>query len=100
MTGMLPDFLLSDEGRQMREALLNATDLLGRLRSGAAISATEEERFTRILTGAGTDEALRRGIERVRSEIESRTSRVREGRPAAEVEAAAIAGTSARRVVD
>lgn len=100
MTGMLPDFLLSDEGRQMREALLNATALLGSLRSGAAISASEAERFTRILMGAGTDEALRRGIARVRSEIAARTSRVREGRPAAEVEAAAIAGTSARRVVD
>lgn len=100
MTGMLPQFLLSDDGRQMREALLNATDLLGRLRSGAAISATEEERFNRILTGAGTDEALRRGIERVRGEIEARTSRTREGRTASEVEGAALAGTSARRVAD
>jgi hypothetical protein len=79
MTGRLPDFLLSAEGQALRVEIENATDLLGRLRSGGAISAEEEARFSRILTGAGTDAALRRGVERVRREVEARTHRSREG---------------------
>lgn len=101
MTGLLPDFIISDEGRQLRESLANIPDLLGRLRSGAAITPEEERRFAEILRGSvGTDESLRRGIARVRREIEARTLRVREGRDASGVEADAVAGTSARRVED
>ena len=79
MTGPLPDLALSDEGRAVREEIANIGDLLGRLRSGAAISETEEIRFNRIIGGATTDEALRRGIARVRDEIRGRTVREREG---------------------
>jgi hypothetical protein len=79
MTGVLPEPLISDEGRAVREEITNIGDLLGRLRSGAAISAEEETRFNRIIGGATTDAALRRGIERVRDEIRGRTVRAREG---------------------
>lgn len=79
LTGPLPDLALSDEGRAVREEIANIGDLLGRLRSGAAISETEEVRFNRIIGGATTDEALRRGIARVRDEIRGRTVREREG---------------------
>jgi hypothetical protein len=100
MTGPLPEWLLTDEGRQMREAIADTVDLLGRLRSGAAISAAEEDRFLRILQGAGTDEGLRRGVARIRDEIRARTSRTREGRDLDGVEADALAGLGGRVVED
>jgi hypothetical protein len=100
MTGWLPSFIISDEGRQLREALVNASDLIGRLRSGAAVSEPEAERFLQILNGSGTDESLRRGIARIRAEVQARTSRVREGRGADDVEADALEGIGAHRVVE
>lgn len=100
MTGWLPSFIISDEGRQLREALVNASDLIGRLRSGAAVSEPEAERFLQILNGSGTDESLRRGIARIRAEVQARTSRVREGRGADDVESDALEGIGAHRVVE
>jgi hypothetical protein len=79
LAGNLPDFLVSEDGRALRQALTNAEDLLGRLRSGGAIGAEEEVRFRRILGSSGSDEALRRGIETIRREIAARTRRAPQG---------------------
>jgi hypothetical protein len=73
--GLLPNFLTSERGRSLRQQLTNLVDLMGRLRSGAAISAAEEERFARIIGSSGTDEELRRGIGIIRSELASRLGR-------------------------
>lgn len=77
IAGRLPNFLVSDEGEALREELTNAVDLIGRLRSGGAISEDEEERFARILGGTtGQSEAsLRRGLARVRRELRGRVQR-------------------------
>lgn len=100
MTGIVPGPMLSDEGRNLRAALTNADDLLGRLRSGGAITEGEREAFHAILTGAGTDQALREGIRRIRREIEARTVRVREGRTMDESERDALSGLGGRVVED
>lgn len=100
MTGWLPGFIISDEGRALREALTNASDLIGRLRSGAAVTEAEAERFLQILNGSGTDEGLRRGVARIRSEVEARTSRTREGRSLGDIEAGALSGLGGRVVED
>lgn len=94
-------FLLSDEGRTVRAEARNVVDLLGRSRTGANMPPSELEAFRAILMGEGeTDEGLREGIARLRDMVGGRTRRTREGRTADAVEAEAISGTTARRVVD
>ena len=86
-TGSLPEFMLTDEGRDLRVEIENTVELLGRIHSGGAITDDEWPRFVATLRGAGTDRALRAGIERIRREIRARTERTREGRTASSVNA-------------
>jgi hypothetical protein len=72
---MVPYSMLSQAGRNLRNEITNTIDLIGRLRSGGAISSDEESRFTQILEGAGTEADLRAGISRIRSEIAARQTR-------------------------
>jgi hypothetical protein len=92
-TGFLPDRALSAQGRQIRTAVTNVADLVGRLRSGAAISESEIERFRQIIGAAGTDAELISGIRRIRREIGARVGRAPSGQSVAErtVETAAQA---------
>lgn len=101
MTGALPAFMLSDEGRRLREEAENVIDLLGRGRTGANMPPSELATYRRLLLGsAETDEGLRAGIARLRDMIAGGTSRTREGRTADEVDMSALTGTTARRVDD
>jgi len=72
---MVPYSMLSQAGRNLRNEITNAVDLIGRLRSGGAISVDEGNRFAEILQGAGTEADLREGISRIRSEIAARQTR-------------------------
>lgn len=72
---MVPYSMLSQAGRNLRNEITNTIDLIGRLRSGGAISSDEESRFTQILEGAGTEADLRAGIARIRAEIAARQTR-------------------------
>lgn len=101
MTGAFPAFMLTDEGRRLREEAENVIDLLGRSRTGANMPESELATYRRLLLGAAeTDEGLRAGIARLRDMIAGGTSRTREGRTADEVDMSALTGTSARRVED
>ena len=72
---MVPYSMLSQTGRNLRNEITNTVDLIGRLRSGGAISVDEGNRFAQILEGAGTEADLRAGISRIRSEIAARQTR-------------------------
>jgi hypothetical protein len=72
---MVPYSMLSQPGRNLRNEITNTVDLIGRLRSGGAISVDEGNRFAEILQGAGTEADLRAGISRIRSEIAARQTR-------------------------
>ncbi len=94
----LPAFLQSDAGLRMRTAIENLADLLGRLRSGAAISAEEETRFRRLIEGSGTERELRNGISQIRTELAARLGlggRRQSGAGAADE---ALAATGVRQV--
>ena len=80
----IPDSALSQVGRNIRVEIANITDLIGRLRSGGAISAEEMDRFTSIVRGAGTEADLRAGIARIRAEVRSRMRRAPSGQSVAE----------------
>ena len=72
---MVPYSMLPQAGRNLRNEITNTVDLIGRLRSGGAISVDEGNRFAQILEGAGTEADLRAGISRIRSEIAARQTR-------------------------
>jgi hypothetical protein len=72
---LVPYSMLSQAGRNLRNEITNTVDLIGRLRSGGAISVDEGNRFAEILQGAGTEADLRAGISRIRSEIAARQTR-------------------------
>lgn len=72
---MVPYSMLSQTGRNLRNEITNTVDLIGRLRSGGAISVDEGNRFAQILEGAGTEADLRAGINRIRAEIAARQTR-------------------------
>jgi len=72
---MVPYSMLSQTGRNLRNEITNTVDLIGRLRSGGAISVDEGNRFAQILEGAGTEADLRAGIARIRAEIAARQTR-------------------------
>jgi len=94
----LPAFLQSDQGLRMRIAINNMIDLLGRLRSGAAISEDEERRFSRLIEGGGTERELRAGIAQIRTELAARLGlggRRQSGAGAADE---ALAATGVRQV--
>jgi hypothetical protein len=78
-TGSLPMSGLSDQGRQIRNAIENAVDLLARTRSGAAVTEGERESFRQILGATGRDEELRQGIDALRRDIASRLMRAPSG---------------------
>lgn len=78
-TGSLPMSGLSDRGRQIRNAIENAVDLLARTRSGAAVTEGERESFRQILGATGRDEELRQGIDALRRDIASRLMRAPSG---------------------
>lgn len=52
----LPNLLKTPEGRQAELAITNLSDVIGRLRSGAAVTADEEARFRRLLPAFGDDQ--------------------------------------------
>ena len=74
----LPYSMLSQAGRDIQNELLNARDLVGRLRSQGAIAADEDVRFGRILEGGGTEDDLRSGLDRIQAEINARGTRSRQ----------------------
>lgn len=90
-TGNIPDRIISAEGRQIRTALLNVEDLIGRIRSGAGFTQSDIDRFHRIVGAAGTDAEMVNGIRRIRSEIEARRSRRSSGQSATAQDTAAAA---------
>ena len=59
------------EGAELRARRINIIDLIGRLRSGAVIGADEEARYERML-GGNTEDALRRAIPRIQTELRAR----------------------------
>lgn len=68
---MLPDVMVGEEGRRIRRAITNASDVLQRLRSGAAGPLAEWERYRGLIVGAGTEDALRENVAAIRREIEA-----------------------------
>ena len=74
---VLPDFLVGEEGRELRQAVTGLNEAFGRLHSGGAISDDEFELFNRIIGSRtfDTEAALRRGLQRVRREINARRGR-------------------------
>lgn len=90
-TGNLPDSMLTAQGRQIRAAVTNVADLVGRLRSGAAISQEEIDRFKQIIGASGRDEELIAGIRRIRREIGSRVQRAPSGQSVTERDVGAAA---------
>lgn len=101
-TGWVPtwaEWVLSDEGQEMRTRIEAALELFGRLETGAVIGPDERATFSRILLGAGTDAAFRRGIRIIREMLAPRFMRAVEalGGTSGAVSRAAAAG-GARRV--
>jgi len=88
--GNLPDFLVTEEGVELREEFANANDLMGRLRSGGAIGEQEMQSFTAILQGT-TDESARRGLARIQREIQARSQRRIPGSRSADLERSSAA---------
>lgn len=94
----LPSWLQSREGLRMRTAIGRAVDSLGRLRSGAAISAEEEERFRSFIEGAGTEDELRIGVDALRREIAARLGRGGQRASAGQAADAAVQRAGVRQV--
>jgi len=69
----LPAFMMSDEGKAVRQALAEVRNIVLSARSGAAVTDQELRRLVEeIGTGVGMSEAdLRRGLSKVRERIES-----------------------------
>lgn len=79
---LLPDRALrmvGSAGPEIRTRIRNIADLLIRMRTGAAAPATEIDRIAGLLTGDGTEAALREGLAVIRSEVDARRTRLREG---------------------
>jgi len=97
----LPDAVISEEGRALRQQLDAVVESVGRLHSGGAISDTEFVLFSRILGAAPgqSDDALRRGIATIRAEINARMNRAPQGRGTDERTRAAV-GAAGGRVRD
>jgi len=68
-----PDFLMSTEGKSVRQALAQVRNIVLSARSGAAVTDQELRRLVEELgTGAGkTEEDLRRGLKQIRDRVES-----------------------------
>lgn len=75
-TGMLPNAMLSDEGKQIRMALAPLANLTLKDRSGAAVTNPEMARFLAELgTGAFmTDQDMMRGVANLRSMLDATKS--------------------------
>lgn len=71
---------LTPRGRAMRQRLDALVNMYGRVHSGGAITADEQELFRSILFGHGTEDELRTGLSIIRGEIGSSETRDREGR--------------------
>jgi hypothetical protein len=71
----IPTWIQSDAGLELRGAIENLIDLLGRTRSGAAITEDERVAFRNMLIGSGTERELRSGIARLRREVAARLGR-------------------------
>jgi hypothetical protein len=72
-TGSLPQFMLSDAGKELRQQIAQLRNLTLKDRSGAAVTNQELTRFLEEL-GTGNfknDEDLGRGIENVRSNLDA-----------------------------
>lgn len=65
----------SDEGRHMRQRIDALYNAYARMHSGAAVPASEEALFRRIISGYGTESDLREGLDIIRGEVEARTYR-------------------------
>lgn len=70
--GALPAFMMSDEGKDVRQALAAVRNIVLSARSGAAVTDQELRRLVEeIGTGAGMTEAdARRGLKRIRERFE------------------------------
>jgi hypothetical protein len=91
-----PIAALTERGRAMRQRLDALVNMYGRVHSGGAITADEQDLFRSILFGHGTEDELRTGLAIIRSEIGSSETRDREGRGMGAVlddATAAIGGT-------
>lgn len=68
-----PDFLMSTEGKSVRQALAQVRNIVLSARSGAAVTDQELRRLVEELgTGVGKSEAdLRRGLKQIRDRIEA-----------------------------
>lgn len=67
--------LQTADAATVRREIENTTDLIGRLRSGGAISSDEEARFRRLVEGNGTEAEFRINIQRLRAELDARLGR-------------------------
>lgn len=71
--GLLPDFLTSQDGQQLRQAVATLANVQLKQRSGAAVTDQEMRRFKQEL-GTGTavpEDRLRQGIQQMRNLIEA-----------------------------
>jgi hypothetical protein len=59
----LPDWMVGDKGRAVRQKALDAFDLSFRARTGAAAPPAESEKFEQQVEGWKTEEEFRRGVE-------------------------------------
>ncbi len=93
--GFYDSLLPGLEGRRYRQQIDNAIDLVARLRSGAAISNEEADRFEAIL-GAGTfqtEEQFRDGLRILRRDLSARLGRTGERDAAPDRDLAEFGGT-------
>jgi hypothetical protein len=76
--GGIPSFALPAEAQMARSDMSAAANILLKIRSGAAVTESENRRFlTEIASGAGMDEkALRHGWENVRREFEAKKGNI------------------------
>lgn len=66
----LPNFLRSGEAQQLEAATSNVADIIGRLRSGAVITAAEEARFRNMLPKFGdTPQTAQANLDRLYREL-------------------------------
>jgi hypothetical protein len=71
VAGLLPAAMLTDEGSDVRQSIAQIRNIVLQARSGAAVTDQELRRMVEELgTGAQSDDALRRGLVKLRNRFE------------------------------
>lgn len=80
-TALAPDFLISQEGKDVRQAVASLRNIILKARSGGAVTPQEADRMLEeIGTGPGkNDDQLRRGLVNVSNQLASRKQNILAG---------------------